>query len=92
MALQINHTTMKKMMTLLMFILLFAAAKGQIIVNDKDINTVEGLKYVSPAFENTTLILPIATAIIVALFVGESYGTQRVANFKSHARMKRRTE
>jgi KUP system potassium uptake protein len=45
------------------------------------LSAVEGLKLVSPVFDKTTLILPIATAILVALFVGQSYGTQRVASF-----------
>ena len=44
-------------------------------------SAVEGLKYVSPVFESTTVIPPIATGILVALFVGQSYGTQRVATF-----------
>ena len=45
------------------------------------LSAVEGLKLVSPVFDKTTLIVPIATAILVALFVGQSYGTQRVATF-----------
>ena len=45
------------------------------------LSAVEGLKLVAPVFDSTTLIVPIATAILVALFVGQSYGTQRVANF-----------
>jgi KUP system potassium uptake protein len=45
------------------------------------LSAVEGLKLVSPVFDNPKFILPIATAILVALFVGQSYGTQRVAAF-----------
>jgi KUP system potassium uptake protein len=45
------------------------------------LSAVEGLKLVSPIFDNTTFIVPIATAILVALFVGQSYGTARVAAF-----------
>ena len=43
------------------------------------LSAVEGLKLVTPAFDNT--VLPITVAIIVALFLVQSRGTARVATF-----------
>ena len=45
------------------------------------LSAVEGLSLVAPVFDNTTLIVPIATAILVALFFAQSHGTRRVASF-----------
>ncbi|GJE60169.1 potassium transporter Kup [Methylobacterium trifolii] len=43
------------------------------------LSAVEGLKLVTPAFENS--VLPITVAIIVALFLVQSRGTSKVAAF-----------
>jgi len=43
------------------------------------LSAVEGLKLVTPAFENS--VLPITLAIIIALFLVQSHGTSRVAKF-----------
>lgn len=43
------------------------------------LSAVEGLKLVTPAFE--PYVLPICVAILIGLFVVQSYGTARVATF-----------
>ena len=43
------------------------------------LSAVEGLKEASPAFER--FVVPLAAGILLALFVGQHYGTERVGRF-----------
>ena len=65
------------------FLVLFGSAllygDGVVTPAISVLSAVEGLKQASPAFER--FVVPLAAGILLALFVGQHYGTQRVGRF-----------